>query len=110
MMTDANLQETPTAQGETETPDAVRDLPPSSKLVYKTLEWNGRLTQQEIIERSLLSARTVRDALSRLEEEAVVERDVYYRDARQNVYALASECAEAEADAPGAESGAAAVE
>jgi DNA-binding MarR family transcriptional regulator len=107
-MTDVDLHDGPTAQP-ADPPEAVRDLPPSSKLVYKTLAWNGRLTQQEIIERSLLSARTVRDALSRLEEEAVVERDVYYRDARQNVYALASQCAEAEAEA-GPESGAAAVE
>ncbi len=67
---------------------AVEDLPPSSKLVYKTLEWHGRLTQQAIIEKSLLSGRTVRDALSRLKERDVVEEGVYYRDARQNVYTL----------------------
>lgn len=67
------------------------DLPPSSKLVFKTLEWNGRLTQQQIIEESLLSGRTVRDAVSRLEERGIVERDVHYRDARQNVYRLAGE-------------------
>ena len=68
--------------------EAVSDLPPSSKLVFKTLEWNGTLTQQEIIEESLLSGRTVRDAIGRLEEQGIVERDVYYRDARQNVYTL----------------------
>ena len=68
--------------------EAVEDLPPSSKLVFKTLEWNGKLTQQQIIEESLLSGRTVRDALGRLEERGIVERDVYYRDARQNVYTL----------------------
>jgi len=89
-MTDADLYETTTEGDDRErAPEAVTDLPPSSKLVYKTLVWNGRLTQQEIIERSLLSARTVRDALSRLEEHDVVERNVYYRDARQNVYTLA---------------------
>jgi DNA-binding MarR family transcriptional regulator len=64
------------------------DLPPSSKLVFKTLEWNGRMTQQQIIEESLLSGRTVRDAIDRLEQRGIVERDVYYRDARQNVYTL----------------------
>ncbi len=96
-MTDADLYDGTVHDG-SDPPEVVTDLPPSSKLVYKTLEWNGRLTQQEIIERSLLSARTVRDALSRLEEHDVVERDVYYRDARQNVYALA-------ADEPRAEPG-----
>jgi DNA-binding MarR family transcriptional regulator len=68
--------------------EALEDLPPSSKLVFKTLEWNGRLTQQEIIEESLLSGRTVRDAISRLEEQEIVEESVYYRDARQNIYSL----------------------
>lgn len=66
------------------------DLPPSSKLVFKTLEWNGRLTQQGIIEESLLSGRTVRDAVARLEERGIVERGIHYRDARQNVYTLAT--------------------
>lgn len=69
----------------------IEDLPPSSKLVYKTLEWNGRLTQQQIIEKSLLSGRTVRDALGRLEDHGIVERDVYFQDARQNVFVLAAD-------------------
>lgn len=98
-MTDADLYDSPVHDGDP--PEAVSDLPPSSKLVYKTLAWNGRLTQQAIIERSLLSARTVRDALSRLEEHDVVEQDVYYRDARQNVYTLATTDSRAKAD-PGA--------
>jgi DNA-binding MarR family transcriptional regulator len=77
---------------------AVADLPPSSKLVYKILEWHGRLTQQEIIEESLLSGRTVRDALDRLEDRGVVEAGVYYRDARQNVYTLAALPADGDGD------------
>ncbi|MFB6353043.1 MAG: ArsR family transcriptional regulator, partial [Halobacteriales archaeon] len=40
------------------------DVPPSAKLVYKVLEYNGGLTQKEIVERSMLSQRTVRDALA----------------------------------------------
>lgn len=68
--------------------ETIEDLPPSSKLVFKTLEWNGRLTQQQIIEESLLSGRTVRDAIGRLKQRGVVEEDVYYRDARQNIYTL----------------------
>jgi len=110
-MSDADLYETETARDEDreQVPEAVTDLPPSSKLVYKTLVWNGRLTQQQIIERSLLSARTVRDALSRLEEHDVVERDIYYRDARQNVYTLAGRTGDHGVE-PDPDRGAAAVE
>lgn len=41
---------------------------PSAKIVYKTLEHTGEATQQQIAEESLLSPRTVRYALQRLEE------------------------------------------
>lgn len=78
--------------------ESLEDLPPSSKLVFKTLEWNGRLTQQQIIEESLLSGRTVRDALGRLKQHGIVEEDVYYRDARQNVYTLNGTQAESSSD------------
>ena len=32
------------------TSDSVSDLPPSVKLVYKILEYNGELTQKQIVE------------------------------------------------------------
>jgi len=70
----------------------ISDLPPSAKLVYKVLEYNGPLTQKGIVEESMLSARTVRYALERLEEIDVVDEDVYFADARQNLYEIASEC------------------
>ena len=66
----------------------IADVPPSAKLVYKVLEYNGSLTQKQIVERSMLSQRTVRDALARLREIDVVTEEVYIPDARQNLYKL----------------------
>ncbi|WP_135827820.1 helix-turn-helix transcriptional regulator [Halorussus halobius] len=66
----------------------IDDLPPSAKLVFKVLEYKGALTQKQIVEESMLSARTVRYALERLEELGVVEEDIYFADARQNLYEI----------------------
>lgn len=68
--------------------ETLDDLPPSAKLVFKVLEYNGTLTQKGIVEESMLSARTVRYALERLERIGLVEEDVYFADARQNIYEL----------------------
>jgi len=93
----------------TSTDDIVQDLPPSAKLVLKVLEYNGGLTQKQIVENSRLSQRTVRDALDRLQEADVVEKDIYIPDARQNLYRLqiddeeADEEKEADAEAEAAE-------
>ena len=72
--------------------DTIRDLPPSAKLVLKVLEYNGGLTQKRIVEKSRLSQRTVRDALSRLRDVGVVEKEIYIPDARQSLYTLSVEC------------------
>jgi DNA-binding Lrp family transcriptional regulator len=77
--------------------EAIGDLPPSAKLVYKVLEYNGPLTQKGIVEESMLSARTVRYALERLDEVGVIKEDVYFADARQNLYEIVDDAAEAEA-------------
>ena len=71
--------------------EAISDLPPSAKLVFKVLEYKGPLTQKGIVEESMLSARTVRYALERLDEVGVVDEDVYFADARQNLYELNTE-------------------
>ncbi|WP_246986632.1 MarR family transcriptional regulator [Halorientalis marina] len=71
--------------------ETIADLPPSAKLVYKVLEYNGPLTQKGIVEESMLSARTVRYALERLEEVGAVDEDVYFADARQNLYEIVTE-------------------
>lgn len=79
------------------------DLPPSAKLVFKVLEYDGPMTQKALVEESMLSARTVRYALERLSERGVIEEDIYFADARQSLYRLTIEqegcAAEAEADA-----------
>ena len=78
--------------------DDLDDLPPSAKLVFKVLEYDGPLTQKGIVEESMLSARTVRYALERLERIGVVDEDVYFADARQNLYRLVEPTEPAEAD------------
>jgi DNA-binding MarR family transcriptional regulator len=65
-----------------------QDLPPSAKLVAKTLEYEGKLTQKRLIEETLLSGRTVRKALNTLEERGLVESRVSMSDARQRLYWL----------------------
>ena len=77
--------------------ESLDDLPPSAKLVFKVLEYNGPLTQKGIVEESMLSARTVRYALERLDEIGVIEEDVYFADARQNLYEITDDAVEAEA-------------
>ncbi|WP_436936112.1 ArsR family transcriptional regulator [Halovenus marina] len=77
--------------------EGIADLPPSAKLVYKVLEYDGPLTQKGIVEESMLSARTVRYALERLDEAEVIEEDVYFADARQNLYEITDEATQAEA-------------
>jgi DNA-binding MarR family transcriptional regulator len=69
-------------------PEGLSDLPPSAKLVYKVLDYNGPLTQKAIVEESMLSPRTVRYALERLSAIDAITEDVYFADARQNLYEL----------------------
>lgn len=71
--------------------DEIADLPPSAKLVFKVLEYNGSLTQKQIVNESMLSARTVRYALERLQNIEIVDEDIYFADARQNLYTLDGE-------------------
>jgi DNA-binding MarR family transcriptional regulator len=71
--------------------DAVRELPPSAKLVAKVLEYEGTLTQSQLAEETMLPARTVRYGLSRLEDAGVVESRFSFNDARKRVYTLAIE-------------------
>ncbi|MGM0716597.1 MAG: winged helix-turn-helix transcriptional regulator [Halobacteriota archaeon] len=74
----------------------VASLPPSAKLVYKTLEYEGSMTQAQLADASLLPQRTVRHALKKLESADVVEESVYLMDARKSNYSLAEDDATAE--------------
>ncbi|HEY9246506.1 MAG TPA: helix-turn-helix domain-containing protein [Candidatus Methanoperedens sp.] len=73
-----------------QTRNLIEDLPPSAKLVFKILEQNGLLTQKQIMRESYLPPRTVRYALSRLKENALLEERFYFKDARQSLYGLKS--------------------
>ena len=68
--------------------ESIRDLPPSAKLVAKVLEYNDTLTQSQIAEETLLPDRTVRYALSRLDEEELVNSRFSFSDARKRLYTL----------------------
>ena len=83
--------------GDTQT-EGLDDLPPSAKLVFKVLEYNGPLTQKGIVQESMLSARTVRYALERLDGIDAVDEDVYFADARQNLYTTTDPARELAAD------------
>lgn len=68
--------------------DELLNMPPSSKLLLKTLEYEGSLTQKELAEKTLLPDRTVRLALSHLLEKGYVKRRVSLRDTRQRIYEI----------------------
>lgn len=80
--------------------DTLAELPPSAKLVFKVLEYNGGLTQKDIVEKSRLSQRTVRDALDRLQDIEAVEKTIYVPDARQNLYRLTVDLEDADRPEP----------
>ncbi|HJN57238.1 MAG: NAD(+)/NADH kinase [Candidatus Woesearchaeota archaeon] len=64
------------------------NLPPSAKLVYKILSYEGNLTQKEIINMTYLPERTVRHALELLLGKRLITRQAYLNDARQSVYGV----------------------
>ncbi len=66
--------------------ERLNDLSPSAKFVYSVLREGDSLTQDEIAERTLLPIRTVRYALSKLEEADLVEKRPSTQDARTNHY------------------------
>ena len=64
------------------------NMPPSSKLLLKTLQYEGSLTQKELSEKTLLPDRTVRLALRHLLEKGYVKKRVSLRDTRQRIYEI----------------------
>lgn len=67
------------------------DMPPSAKLVVKTLEHEGEVTQTQLAKQTLLAGRTVRSALSKLEDAGIVTSRRSVFDARKTLYSLADE-------------------
>lgn len=63
-------------------------MPPSAKLILKTLEYEGSLSQKELATRTMLPQRTIRLALSHLLSQGYVKKKTSLRDARQRIYEL----------------------
>ena len=68
--------------------DKLKDLPASSKLIYKILVHEGSMTQKELINTSLLPDRTVRYALDMLIKKGLIIHQPHFTDARQTVYGV----------------------
>jgi len=63
-------------------------MPPRSKLILKTLEYEGVMTQKDLANKTLLPNRTVRLALTHLLKKGYVKKKVSIRDARQKIYEI----------------------
>lgn len=74
------------AEAERPSQDTLVELPPSAKLVYKVLEIESPLLQSDIRDRTRLSKRTTRHAISLLKEDDLIEEHVYIPDARKRTY------------------------
>jgi len=61
-------------------------MPPSAKLVLKTLQYEGPLSRKELIEKTMLPERTARMALALLTQKGLVKRKSTLRDARRKFY------------------------
>ena len=64
------------------------NMPPSSKLLLKILEYEGSMTQKELVSKTMLPDRTVRLAMSHLLEKGYVKRKISIRDSRQKIYEI----------------------
>jgi NAD+ kinase len=63
-------------------------MPPSAKLILKTLEYEGALSQKDLVTRTMLPERTIRLSLSHLISQGYVKKKTSLRDARQRIYEL----------------------
>ena len=63
-------------------------MPPSAKLILKTLEYDGAMSQKDLSIRTMLPERTVRLSLSHLLNRGYVKKKTSLRDARQRIYEL----------------------
>ncbi len=63
-----------------------RSLSPSTKLILKTLSYEGALTQKELITGTLLPERTVRYAIAVLLRKKLIQAKAHLIDARQTMY------------------------
>ena len=68
----------------------IEDAPPSAKFIMKLLQYEGPLTQKDIISLSALQVRTVRHGISYLKKKNLIEENKTLRDARFSIYRLKS--------------------
>lgn len=66
--------------------EQLSELPPSAKLVFYVLKQQSPLTQKEICDDAMVSDRTVRYALKRLDETELIKAQISFSDARQQLY------------------------
>jgi len=66
----------------------IDSAPPSAKFILKLLQYEGPLTQKDIINLSSLQIRTVRHAISYLKKKDLIEENKTLRDARFSIYRL----------------------
>ncbi|MDP6898083.1 MAG: hypothetical protein QGH95_03010, partial [Candidatus Nitrosopelagicus sp.] len=64
------------------------NMPPSSKLLLKILEYEGSMSQKELVKKTMLPDRTVRLAMSHLLEKGYVKKKISIRDSRQKIYEI----------------------
>ncbi len=67
-----------------------KTAPPSAKFIARMLQYEGNMTQKEIIKVTSLPPRTVRSALKYLTDHGVIETQTSLRDARYTIYYLKS--------------------
>jgi NAD+ kinase len=65
-------------------------IPPSARLVLKSIEYEGPLSQIDIVKKTGLSSRTVRHALSILLKRGMVLKKPDVRDLRRSIYYIAT--------------------
>ena len=64
------------------------NMPPSAKLILKTMEYEGALSQKDLCKKTMLPERTIRLSLSHLLQRGYVRKKTSLRDARQKIYEL----------------------
>ena len=68
--------------------EKTKNLPASCKLIYNILSYENNLTQKEIINKTYLPERTVRNALEILLGKKLITIQPYLKDTRQNIYSI----------------------
>lgn len=71
--------------------EEIMKMPPSAKLVLKTIEYEGPMTAREVAAKTLLPPRTVRHAISILTQKGLIGRSPHLRDLRSDIFYIISE-------------------